>query len=45
VKGHFDDHGHPILQKFNTRVRQYLGGGDQPALAAAHATLSDEAAD
>jgi hypothetical protein len=25
VKGHFDDHGHPILQKFNARVSQYLG--------------------
>ncbi len=45
VKGHFDDHGHPILQKFNARVRQYLGSGDQPALAAARGALGDEAAD
>ena len=44
VKGHFDDHGYPILQKFNARVRYYLGGGDQPARAAARG-LSEEAAD
>lgn len=24
VKGHFDDHGHPILQRFEARVRAYL---------------------
>ncbi|MBZ0281217.1 MAG: hypothetical protein K8L97_10785 [Anaerolineae bacterium] len=23
VKGHFDDHGHPVLQKYYTRLREY----------------------
>jgi hypothetical protein len=32
VKGHFDDHGQPILQHFEARVRQYL---PESALAAA----------
>ena len=42
VKGHFDDHGHPILQKFNARVEQYLGG--RP-LAGRGALLEEAATD
>jgi hypothetical protein len=44
VKGHFDDHGHPILEKFNERVQQYLADRDQPEAVNA-AVLSEEAAD
>ena len=28
VKGHFDDHGHPILQRFEARLRAHLPAGD-----------------
>ena len=44
VKGHFDDHGHPILNQFNERVQQYLADRDQPEAVNA-AVLSEEAAD
>jgi hypothetical protein len=40
VKGHFDDHGHPILNQFNARVQRYLADRAQPA-----PMLSEEAAD
>jgi hypothetical protein len=43
VKGHFDDHGSPILQKFNARVRQYAAGDRLPR-AVARGGLSEEVA-
>jgi len=45
VKGHFDDHGHPILQQFNERVQQYLADRYPPATAAKRVVLVEEAAD
>ena len=45
VKGHFDDHGHPILQKFNERMQQTLAGDEQPAGVSSSVALSEEAAD
>jgi len=45
IKGHFDDHGHPILKKFNERVAQYLTDQNQSVGAKASVVLSEEAAD
>jgi hypothetical protein len=32
VKGHFDDHGRPILQRFEARVRAYLATPEPDAV-------------
>lgn len=45
VKGHFDDHGYPILKKFNERVQQYLADRNLPGAVASAALWSEEAAD
>jgi len=45
VKGHFDDHGHPILNQFNARVQQYLADRDGPAGGIAASVMAQEAAD
>jgi hypothetical protein len=42
VKGHFDDHGHPILQQFHERVSQHLAEAPRAAWLA---ELSEEATD
>ncbi len=45
VKGHFDDHGYPILQQFNARVQEYLAERDQPASLSLPAMMADESAE
>jgi hypothetical protein len=45
VKGHFDDHGHPILQKFEERVAQMQKWPDEAALNRAEMSMVEEAAD
>lgn len=45
VKGHFDDHGHPILQQFDERVQHYLADRQPPAAVGARVVLVEEAAD
>jgi hypothetical protein len=45
VKGHFDDHGHPILEQFNERVQQYIADRNPPATVTPRGLLAEEAAD
>jgi hypothetical protein len=45
VKGHFDDHGHPILEQFNERVQHYISDRNPPATVTPRALLAEESAD
>jgi len=45
VKGHFDDHGHPILEKFHERVERYRAYRGEAARGAGRLELSEEATD
>jgi hypothetical protein len=45
VKGHFEDHGHPILRKFEERVAQMREWPEGAALNQAAMSMAEEAAD
>jgi len=45
VKGHFEDHGHPILRKFEERVAQMREWPEEAALNRAAMSMAEEAAD
>ncbi len=45
VKGHFDDHGNPILRKFHARVEHFRVGPGDAERADVMAALSEEVAD
>jgi hypothetical protein len=45
VKGHFEDHGHPIMQKFHERVALYLPQAGEARVAAPQIAWAEEAAD
>jgi hypothetical protein len=45
VKGHFDDHGHPILRKFEERVAQMREWPEEAALNEAAMSMAEDAAD
>ncbi len=45
VKGHFDDHGYPILQKFHERLERYRVGSGAALYAEAGVALAEEPAD
>jgi hypothetical protein len=44
VKGHFDDHGYPILRQFQERVELYRADRDGAAHATTRVALAEEAA-
>jgi hypothetical protein len=45
VKGHFDDHGYPILRKFHERVAQYLPERGDSSVRDSRVAVVEEAAD
>jgi hypothetical protein len=45
IKGHFDDHGHPILQNFDNRVAEHLMSDKGRAVSLAPSSVFEEAAD
>ena len=45
IKGHFDDHGDPILQRFHDRVAEQLTSIEDRSVSLAASSVFDEAAD